>query len=545
MYAETATVSANHPLVIKIDSIRLIRFNHDRASNDELHCDLVTSQIDTAETYYALSYTWGDSRHTRTIYVNSKPLTVRANLWSFLKHARDVFPNNSFWIDAISIDQDDIVERNHQVKLMGRIYSKADKTIVWLGSDSVSINHLFWQILQADTDEDLNSVGTTELKQYIQTAFMLTQFPYWSRMWIVQELLLSNRVQLMYNDDLIDWDVFWDGIEQLLLVSFVRSGQQDKYDIKDSYSARHLEQRRRRLALPPEERHTSLNELLVRYSASQCMLLRDRVVGLLSLLKDGDTFDDCYSGSHANLVLKALLHFGGNFDVLGRLRQSLRITHLQLTEELASWRPSRLRRDYVEAQQYKGEVFACPVGEGFERASSSLICLTCQMEISNISDSFVDRMRLFCLRSLGSRRHLICFIKEASATQSQSYAMFFHNSYRTGNFEINRFKRETEGFLGISRVGDFAAELYIAIDLFVHITEHLRTPEPTIHAGSGAAQTRTKVLPPGAQGSSPRSDARLQILLEQEAASRTHDFCFADLLIPVNSGTEKGHNINE
>jgi hypothetical protein len=38
------------------------------------------------------------------------------------------------WIDAISIDQMNTQERNHQVRIMGKIYSSAQKVIVWLGS---------------------------------------------------------------------------------------------------------------------------------------------------------------------------------------------------------------------------------------------------------------------------------------------------------------------------------------------------------------------------------------------------------------------------
>lgn len=40
---------------------------------------------------------------------------------------------NGFWVDQICINQEDIKERSHQVKLMCRIYRNAQSTIVWLG----------------------------------------------------------------------------------------------------------------------------------------------------------------------------------------------------------------------------------------------------------------------------------------------------------------------------------------------------------------------------------------------------------------------------
>jgi hypothetical protein len=37
------------------------------------------------------------------------------------------------WIDRLSIDQSNVLERKHQVHLMGRISNMSDSVIVWLG----------------------------------------------------------------------------------------------------------------------------------------------------------------------------------------------------------------------------------------------------------------------------------------------------------------------------------------------------------------------------------------------------------------------------
>jgi hypothetical protein len=37
------------------------------------------------------------------------------------------------WIDALCINQDDFLERNQQVTMMGRIYSSCREVIMWLG----------------------------------------------------------------------------------------------------------------------------------------------------------------------------------------------------------------------------------------------------------------------------------------------------------------------------------------------------------------------------------------------------------------------------
>ena len=40
------------------------------------------------------------------------------------------------WVDALCINQQDIPERNDQVKKMCRIYSKASCVLIWLGAES-------------------------------------------------------------------------------------------------------------------------------------------------------------------------------------------------------------------------------------------------------------------------------------------------------------------------------------------------------------------------------------------------------------------------
>jgi len=38
------------------------------------------------------------------------------------------------WIDAICINQENSLEKGHQIKLMGQIYKNASRVLVWLGT---------------------------------------------------------------------------------------------------------------------------------------------------------------------------------------------------------------------------------------------------------------------------------------------------------------------------------------------------------------------------------------------------------------------------
>jgi hypothetical protein len=44
------------------------------------------------------------------------------------------------WIDAICINQADIVERGHQVQMMGDIYRQRDEALIWLGDHDENID---------------------------------------------------------------------------------------------------------------------------------------------------------------------------------------------------------------------------------------------------------------------------------------------------------------------------------------------------------------------------------------------------------------------
>ena len=85
--------------------------------------------------YEALSYAWGSPKSTDHIRVNDKEFPVAASLYSALIHLRDSQLARVLWIDAICINQADLIERKQQVQFMAVVYSRASRVIVWLGKD--------------------------------------------------------------------------------------------------------------------------------------------------------------------------------------------------------------------------------------------------------------------------------------------------------------------------------------------------------------------------------------------------------------------------
>jgi hypothetical protein len=125
------------PLDTHVQSIRLVTILP-AMSSGLVACRLRSFPLDTIPEYTALSYTWGNEKAIKRILVNDKLLYVRENLWQFLNIRRHALASNkdsslvylnspdveteSFWIDALCIDQDNVQERNHQVGLMRQIF---------------------------------------------------------------------------------------------------------------------------------------------------------------------------------------------------------------------------------------------------------------------------------------------------------------------------------------------------------------------------------------------------------------------------------------
>jgi hypothetical protein len=84
--------------------------------------------------YEALSYVWGTEIASQQAMLDGIPIVITANLDCALRHLCFTIVKRTMWIDAISINQKNTQERNHQVEIMGKIYSSAQRVIVWLRS---------------------------------------------------------------------------------------------------------------------------------------------------------------------------------------------------------------------------------------------------------------------------------------------------------------------------------------------------------------------------------------------------------------------------
>jgi hypothetical protein len=191
------------------NEIRLIELQPWTAEGSVI-CNMIRTTIDAArETgYEALSYTWGSADSPRaTISIDGRMCEVRENLRNAMHQLSKREGVCRIWIDALCINQNDVDERNSQVRRMARIYKEAESLDIWLGLESPEDIDAVRYI--AELDSSNADPFSDEQKWFgrhldkLDSIAALCHRPYWTRLWIIQELLLSSKVRAYYGGLLV------------------------------------------------------------------------------------------------------------------------------------------------------------------------------------------------------------------------------------------------------------------------------------------------------------------------------------------------------
>lgn len=188
-------------------------YSGDRSSL--LKVNLVEQSLDAID-FDALSYVWGKSSQKFRIRCNDKNVDIGQNLYEALIEARNRGVSRGLWADAICINQADEAEKNEQVQLMSSIYSAAAHTVIWLGTglqDDERGIHLTQFIYAKCHNDDPWPMGDTyrnadfdcrargvpnlldgsDINPSWKALFHILNYPWFSRVWVIQELVLSSN----------------------------------------------------------------------------------------------------------------------------------------------------------------------------------------------------------------------------------------------------------------------------------------------------------------------------------------------------------------
>jgi hypothetical protein len=224
--------------------------------------------------YEALSYMWGLDEVYRYITVNKVKVAVRRNLWWALYHLRYAGEGKTrvLWIDGLCIDQSNIPERGAQVSIMASIYRNASRVLVWLGEQSAESNTAM-QVITRFRD-NRNSIRDENKKAIMS----LSTRPYWTRLWVVQEICVARQLKIYCGSMSLSWEIFREFYlcESLRLwgrqrLNLARSSMMEIMERRDSYMS---------------DGKNTLETLINSSVRFECTDPRDKVYGLLSLITD-------------------------------------------------------------------------------------------------------------------------------------------------------------------------------------------------------------------------------------------------------------------
>ncbi|CZR67070.1 uncharacterized protein PAC_16969 [Phialocephala subalpina] len=218
--------------------VRLLTIQPSSISERVLQCSLQTVSLKDDPQFAALSYVWGDAAVTEKVVINGVSMAVTTNLAAAFRSLWICWSKDEgnpvqelpvlIWVDAICINQQDVHERNSQVRLMRDIYRSTAKVVSWLGPEadgSTEVISIFRSIasersqLAEDDDqfewvqryphlmEDSYHTKRAALKAtYRSTCIQaLWRRDYWRRTWILQEIVLARDVLIMCGEECISW----------------------------------------------------------------------------------------------------------------------------------------------------------------------------------------------------------------------------------------------------------------------------------------------------------------------------------------------------
>jgi hypothetical protein len=216
--------SIYRPLHKDPSQIRLITLHASPDFDSPIECSLGHVNLDERPEYQALSYVWGDPNVCKAIFIDGTTLPATTNLVAALRQIRDATKPLVLWADAICINQNDMNERNHQVKLMAPIYKSASRVLSWLGpaadDSDLAIEYIGkmaeelgkvkgyffingdYYPMGASSDDgtswvkrvseyfcarDLEHRALSALEKFLDRS-------YWKRLWVLQEMILATEL---------------------------------------------------------------------------------------------------------------------------------------------------------------------------------------------------------------------------------------------------------------------------------------------------------------------------------------------------------------
>jgi hypothetical protein len=345
------------------DELRILELSKGNPK-DPLHGTLTKCRLQNFAAYEALSYTWEN-------YDSDEPLdttpgrdmiylgpfwdafVVTRNCYKALRRLRYTDRTRILWVDSICIDQENESERSHQVWLMQRIYENALSVVLYLGYEDADSSIALQVLRNPERLLNLNNVELGSLKA-------LFKRPYFSRLWIVQEVALAKSLY------------FYRGSSETFIPLFSRGTLESLLTVKET-APTWIKYSSLRQSTEPR----SLWSLLQDTNSCHCSDPRDKVFGILSLVTANSkkelkpdyslSVEEVYTGIGALLIrekgLLCVLELAARTPISSSL-PSWAPNWAACSINSRRWAPDegyRHRYPYETEMLYKEKIFEVPI----------------------------------------------------------------------------------------------------------------------------------------------------------------------------------------
>ncbi|KAF5538142.1 heterokaryon incompatibility (het-6OR allele) [Fusarium napiforme] len=221
------------------NEIRLIKL-HPGSGDDPLLAEILHASLDSdvVGKYEAVSYAWEDGHATNKLETPRGVILITPSLFHALHRFRLREESRMLWADAVCINQSDNAEKASQVALMSDIYASSTCTLVYLGLEadgSEMVGELLTNFAMASSSfyslygrqgmEALRLAGLISpsmrmiLERYqlpsrldnpaLKALAKLWARPWFRRVWVIQEFVLSPDVRMFCGEWEASWSVFY------------------------------------------------------------------------------------------------------------------------------------------------------------------------------------------------------------------------------------------------------------------------------------------------------------------------------------------------
>ena len=296
--------------------------------------------------FEAISYAWGEPIFKYDLHIKGVgKINITKSLYEALQQFRSKFKQRKLWADAVCIDQRNRAERAVQVKMFGKIFESAGRVLVWLGcaeeTDAAAIatlsrldkgkglglapeNEALFEIAQKLKEltrcsccHQPTGIDGEDVHAHLGAATKLLTKAWFSRMWVIQEVLSATKVEICVGTHRTPWSSFLHTLGTLHHLAL-------HGDVAPKESTEYLQEHAHKMSdvaavfLPRSDvvrrKGFSVNrtlDVMCSFSSFLCSDARDRVFAVrpVLLIEDQEDLRPDYNKVEVNEVFRRLVAF--------------------------------------------------------------------------------------------------------------------------------------------------------------------------------------------------------------------------------------------